>query len=221
MSKLAKLNQGDEIRVIAPSRSLSIVSERGIEQAKQRLEDLGFRVTFGKHVMNKDIQQSSSIARRVEDLHEAFADTNVKGILTAIGGFNSNELLPYIDYELLKNNPKIFCGFSDVTALATAIYAKCDFITYSGPHFSSFAMEGLQDYQTHFFKRALMNDERYTLEASATWSDDAWYLDEVNRTYEAGQWKVYSDGEATGHLIGGNLCTLNLLQGTEIGRAHV
>lgn len=93
-----KLRAGDEIRVIAPSRSLSIVSQEGIEQAKKHLEDLGFHITFGKHVMVRDLHQSSSIEQRVTDLHEAFADPNVKGILTAIGGFNSNELLPYLDY---------------------------------------------------------------------------------------------------------------------------
>lgn len=210
-----KLVPGDEIRVVAPSRSLSIVSEEGIEQAKKGLEDLGFHVTFGQYAMVSDLHHSSSIEQRVTDLHEAFADPNVKGILTAIGGFNSNELLPYLDYDLIRSNPKILCGFSDVTALASAIYAKCGFITYSGPHFSSFAMEGLQAYQMKFFQQALMNDTPFSLEASEQWSDDAWYLDEKNRVYETGEWKVYAEGEATGRLIGGNLCTLNLLQGTE------
>lgn len=215
MIRPKKLMAGDEVRVVAPSRSLSIVSKEGIVQAKMRLEDLGLHVTFGKHVMVSDLHQSSSIEQRVTDLHEAFADPNVKGILTAIGGFNSNELLPYLDYELIRNNPKILCGFSDVTALATAIYAKCGFITYSGPHFSSFAMNGLQAYQTKFFQQVFMNDLPFLLEASEQWSDDAWYIDQQNRTFEAGEWKVYTKGEATGRLIGGNLCTLNLLQGTE------
>lgn len=215
MIRLAKLAPGDEIRVIAPSRSLSIVSQEGIEQAKNRLIDLGFRVTFGKNVAVCDLHQSSSIEQRVEDLHEAFADSHVKGILTAIGGFNSNELLPYVDYELIRNNPKILCGFSDITALAIAIYEKCGIITYSGPHFSSFAMEGLQEYQMKYFQKTLMDDTPYSLEPSIKWSDDAWYNNQEIRTYETGLWKVYSEGEAVGRLIGGNLCTFNLLQGTE------
>lgn len=210
-----KLQVGDEIRVIAPSRSIKILSEDGIVKAQSNLEKLGFKVTFGKNIEVCDLQNSSSIEERIADLHDAFKDPNVKGILTVIGGFNSNELLPYLDYELIQNNPKILCGFSDVTALATAIYTKCGFITYSGPHFSSFGMEGLQAYQTKFFQQALMNNTPFLLEASEQWSDDAWYIDQENRIYEAGEWKVYSEGEATGHLIGGNLCTLNLLQGTE------
>lgn len=210
-----KLKQGDEIRIIAPSRSMKILSEDGIQLAKERLEQLGFQVTFGKHVEVCDRQNSSSIEQRIEDLHDAFSDKNVKGILTVIGGFNSNELLPYIDYELLKANPKILCGFSDITALANAITVKCDFITYSGPHFSSFQMTGLQDFQTSYFKKCFMNDESYTLQPSTKWSDDLWFLDQENRTYEETKWKVYSKGSATGTLFGGNLCTLNLLQGTE------
>lgn len=210
-----KLKHGDEIRVIAPSRSIKILSEDGIQLAKKRLEQLGLKVTFGKHVEVCDLQSSSSIEQRIEDLHDAFSDKNVKGILTVIGGFNSNELLPYIDYELLKANPKILCGFSDITALANAITAKCKFITYSGPHFSSFQMTGLQDYQTTFFKNCLMNEESYLLQPSAKWSDDLWFLDPENRIYEETKWKIYSKGSTTGTLIGGNLCTLNLLQGTE------
>ena len=210
-----KLSIGDEIRIVAPSRSASILSEEGVTQAKKRLEDLGLKVTFGEHIFESDIQNSASIAHRVADLHAAFADKNVKGILTVIGGFNCNELLPYLDYEMMKQNPKILCGYSDITALANAITARCGFMTYSGPHFSSFQMEKAQDYQTTFFKQCLMQDAPYSLHPSEGWSDDAWYLDQDNRIFEPTEWKVYNEGKASGRLYGGNLCTLNLLQGTE------
>ena len=210
-----KLSIGDEIRIVAPSRSASILSEEGIVQAKERLEELGLKVTFGEHIFESDLQNSASIKHRVADLHAAFADRNVKGILTVIGGFNCNELLPYLDYELIKQNQKILCGYSDITALANAITAKCGFITYSGPHFSSFQMEQAQNYQTAFFKSCLMQDVPYMLQPSEQWGDDAWYLDQDNRVFEPTEWKVYSTGKASGKLYGGNLCTLNLLQGTE------
>lgn len=83
-----KLQDGDEIRMIAPSRSMKILSKEGIQFAKKRLEQLGFHVTFRNHVGVSDIQNSFSIEQRVEDLHEAFADKNMKGILTVIGGLN-------------------------------------------------------------------------------------------------------------------------------------
>lgn len=210
-----KLKQGDEIRIIAPSRSASILSEEGVQLAKEQLKNFGFTVSFGKHVFDTDIQNSTSIEQRVEDLHEAFRDENVKGILTVIGGFNSNELLPYIDYELIKKNPKVFCGYSDITAIGTAIATQSDFVTYSGPHFSSFQMKKAQDYQTHFFRQCLMQDAPFELKPSERWSDDAWYMDQENRNFEETVWKTYNDGAASDKLWGGNLCTLNLLQGTK------
>ena len=106
-----KLKSGDEVRVIAPSGSLKIIAEENIDHAVRSIEALGLKVTFGKNVNEVDIMGSSSIASRVEDLHEAFADKNIKAILTVIGGFNSNQLLSYLDYDLIKKNPKIFCGF--------------------------------------------------------------------------------------------------------------
>ena len=214
MNTVQKLQLGDEIRIIAPSRSMSILSEEGIAKAKETLQSLGYIVTFGKHVFECDIQQSSSIASRLEDLHDAFADQHVKAILTAIGGFNCNELLPYIDYELLRANPKILCGYSDITALTNAITAHCHFITYSGPHFSSFQMEELQTYQSHFFSACVANDQPFVLAPSPTWTDDEWYLRNAIRNHRDARWKVYTEGNASGTLFGGNLCTLNLLQGT-------
>lgn len=127
-----KLKIDDEIRVIAPSRSMKILREEVIEIAKGRLEQLGFKVTFGKNVMHSinDDFGCATISDRVEDLHEAFKDKKVKAILTVIGGYNVNQLLDYIDYDLIKENPKIICGFSDITALLNAIYTKTGLVTY-------------------------------------------------------------------------------------------
>ena len=126
-----KLKKGDEIRVISPARSLSIISQEMRDIAIKRLTDIGFKVTYAKHVEEKDDFNSSSIKSRVDDLHSAFKDKNVKGILTVIGGFNSNQILRYLDYDLIKQNPKILCGFSDITALSNAIYRKTGLVTYS------------------------------------------------------------------------------------------
>lgn len=130
-----KLKPGNEIHVIAPSRSLGIIAPELRETACRRLEELGFRVTFSKYAEEMDRFRSSSADSRAEDLHEAFADPGVKGILTAIGGYNSNQLLSRLDYDLIGKNPKVFCGFSDITALQNAIFAKTGLVTYSGPHF--------------------------------------------------------------------------------------
>ena len=214
MDTMHKLQRGDEVRVIAPSRSAAILSADGIALATASLQEIGLRVTYGKHIFDCDMQQSSSIDARIDDLHEAFRDPNVKAILTVIGGFNSNELLPYIDYELLREHPKILCGYSDVTALVHAITAKSGLMTYIGPHFSSFQLRGLHTYQQDAFIQMMMQAKPFSLTASPQWSDDEWYIENAPRTYFEGQWCVYTEGVAEGRVFGGNLCTLNLLQGT-------
>ena len=142
-----KLQKGDEIRIIAPARSLSILSDDVKNNAIKNLEKLGFVVTFSKNCEELDLLDSSSIQSRVSDIHEAFLDTNVKAVLTVIGGFNSNQLLEYIDYDIIINNPKILCGFSDITALANAITVKTGLITYSGLHFVSFGRSAEMEYK--------------------------------------------------------------------------
>jgi muramoyltetrapeptide carboxypeptidase LdcA involved in peptidoglycan recycling len=210
-----KLVEGDQVRVIAPSRSLKIIDENNIKHAIKAIEALGLKVTFGKNVNELDIMSSSSIASRIEDLHVAFADKNVKAILTVIGGFNSNQLLSYIDYDLIKKNPKIFCGFSDITALQNAIYHKSGLITYSGPHFSTFAMKKGFEYTLNYFKNILFNKNKIKILASEQWADDAWFLDQENRIFydNEGYWLIH-EGQANGKIIGGSLSTFQLLHGT-------
>lgn len=211
-----RLKPGDEIRVISPSRSMVIMKEAQVEIAINRLTGLGFQVTFGKNANAHDEFFSSSIEERIEDLHEAFLNPNVKGILAAMGGYNANQLLKYIDYDIIRNNPKVFCGYSDITVLNGAIYNKTGLITYSGPLFSSFGVKHGFEYTLDSFIQAVTNDAPYEIEPSSHWSDDAWYLDQEDRTFvEHEGYFVLQEGQAEGVLIGGNLCTLHLLQGTE------
>lgn len=213
----AKLKKGDEVRVIAPSRSMVILGEDCKKIATEKLEALGLKVTFGKYVMEADSDYlCTSVEHRVEDLNEAFKDKNVKAILTVIGGFNSNQMLDYIDYEAIKENPKIFCGFSDITALSNSIYAKTGLVTYSGPHYSSFGMLKGFEYTLEYFKKMFFEDKEIEIKSSKEWSDDAWFIDQENREFIKNDGMfVINEGEAEGEIVGGNLCTLNLLQGTE------
>jgi muramoyltetrapeptide carboxypeptidase len=211
-----KLKQGDEIRIIAPARSLSLLLEKNIEGAKKNLEKQGFKVTFAKNCREKDLMISSSIHSRIEDIHSAFSDKNAKAIISAIGGFNSNQLLSHLNYTLIKQNPKIFCGYSDITALANAIYAKTKLVTYSGPHFSTWAMEKEFEYTVNYFKKCLMQQDEFYVKPSETWSDDHWYIHQNNRKPIPNDgFTILNKGVCTGTILGGNLCTFNLLQGTE------
>lgn len=211
-----KLKTGDTVAVVAPARSLSIISPECRERANQRLASLGLKVILGKHVEESDDFASSSIASRVEDLHEAFANKEIKAILTVVGGFNSNQLLKYLDWDLIKNNPKILSGFSDITALNNAIYAKAGLVTYSGPHYSTFGQKLYFDYTLDHFVKCLFNEDPFIVNPSSQWTDDDWWKDQDKRQpiSNEGYW-VINQGEAEGTILGGNLCTLNLLQGTE------
>jgi len=211
-----KLKVGDEVRVVAPSRSLAIISPESREIANKRFQELGLKLSFGKHVEERDDFASSSIVSRVEDLHEAFKDKNVKAILTVIGGFNSNQLLRYIDWEVIKSNPKILCGFSDITALNNAFFAKTGLVTYSGPHYSSFGQKLYFDYTLDYFKKCLFSEEPFDIKPSDSWSDDTWYKNQDDRKLIPNSgWLVLNEGKTEGIILGANLCTFNLLQGTE------
>ena len=195
-----KLKPGDEVRVIAPSRSMKILGEDCKKLATERLEALGLKVTFGKHVMEADPDyMCASRDARVEDLNEAFRDKNVKAILTVIGGFNSNQLLDYIDYEAIKENPKIFCGFSDITALSNAIHAKTGLVTYSGVHYSSFGMLKGFEYSLEYFKKMFFQEDEFEVVSSKEWSDEAWFIDQENRHFEENEGMyVINEGKAEG-----------------------
>lgn len=211
-----KLKSGDEVRIVAPSRSLAIISKEVRRIANDRFSALGLKLSFGKHVEEKDDFASSSIKSRIEDLHDAFLDKNVKAIITAIGGFNSNQLLRYLDWDLIKNNPKIFCGYSDITALNNAIFAKTGLVSYSGPHYSTFGQELYFDYTLEYFKKCLLSENPFEILPSEEWSDDEWYKNQKERNLIKNDgFLVINEGLASGTIIGANLCTLNLLQGTE------
>jgi len=209
-----KLKKGDEIRIISPSASIERVG--GFEDnliAKKRLENLGFRVTFGKHILENDEFYSSSVSSRVSDFHDAFSDKNVKAIMTTIGGFNSNELLTHIDWDIVRSNQKMFFGYSDTTSLHNAIRAMTHQITYYGPCYSSFKMDELQEYQTTEWLRAALNNS-FDLEPSDVWISDLWFDKSLPRHPLTNKWKVYTLGEATGISTGGNIQTYCLQAGT-------
>lgn len=212
----SKLKTGDEIRIISPSSSMNILSDETITIAKNTLENLGFKVTISQYAKDVDdeLYNTASIEKRVSDIHDAFKDKNVKAILTSIGGFNSNQILDYLDYDLIKDNPKILCGYSDITAILNAIYSRTGLITYYGPHFSTFGIKYNNEYTVkHFMK--MNNQEEIEINPSNKWSNDLWFLDQENRTLiDNDGYKVISKGTSEGTIIGGNLCTLNLLQGT-------
>ena len=211
-----KLKAGDELRVIAPARSMSVISQETQSIANQIIKELGLKISFGKHINESDAFDSSSIKSRIKDLHDAFRDKGVKAIVSVIGGFNSNQLLNYIDWDLIKKSPKIFCGYSDITALNNAIFAKCGLVNYSGPSYSSLGKIIDNEYTIDYFKKCLFENDPINILPSEKWDDRDWWKNQKDdRSFKNPGWKIINSGRAEGTILGANLCTLNLLQGTK------
>lgn len=213
-----KLKAGDKIRVIGPALSLSKPSINKFKEASiKNFASIGLNLSFSKNINEIDDFGSSSIKSRLKDLHEAFADQSIKMIVTVCGGFNSNQLLKYIDYNLIKKNPKIFCGYSDITALANTIFAKTGLVTYSGPDFLHFGENIEFKYTLDYFQKCFFSSQAFTIKPSSRWRDDVLNSSPENskKIFKNDGFWLINKGQASGKIIGGNQCTLNLLQGTE------
>jgi len=216
MIQPAKLSQGSGMRVIAPARSLALLSEETQNNANKRITEIGLTLSFGEHVRERDAFISSSIQSRVADIHAGFLDPSVQYLSTVIGGYNSNQLLSYLDYDLIRTHPKIFCGYSDITALSNAIYAKTGLITYSGPHYANFGDLMGFDYSLEYLKKCLFTDESFEVLPSPHWNNDEWWIDQRRRIDIPNVGFItIQPGEATGTVVGGNLRTFHYLAGTE------
>ena len=211
-----KLQSGDTVMVIAPSDSLGMISQGMRDRADERLHELGLRVVYADNVEELNDWESSSVQSRVSDLHQAFQDPRVKAIIPAVGGYNCNQLLRYIDWDIIKRNPKILLGYSDITALHNAIMAKTGLVTYNGPNYISLGEKYYIDYTLTYLARCLFESDPFIVQPSEYWSDDNWYDDQEDRTFYSNPgYLPIHEGTARGAIIGGNQRTLQLLHGTD------
>lgn len=182
------LKEGDTVAIIAPAGEV-IFDE--IIKAKAYLESQNLRVVLGKNLFKSCRYMSGTDEERVEDLHEAFLDSSVNAILCARGGYGSIRLIKHIDFNILKNNPKIFCGYSDITALSLIFAKYADLITFSGPMAQS-DFNDVTDFTAKSFFKVLSGGEEEYLSA-----------------------KAYKFGCAEGIIWGGNLSTVVSLCGID------
>ena len=217
-----KLKVGDEIRVLALSRSLGGImqfagfTENDVEFAAGQLEALGLKVTFGRHVRECNAHLTASPEHRLADFHEAITNPSVKAILSVTGGMGAIQILDGIDYAKIRAHPKIICGYSDNAFFCNAILARTGVATYYGPNFGTLMERRAGDYTARNFQACLFSDAAMELCPAPQWSDDAWAKDQENRTfhYAEGFWAIQA-GEAEGTVNGGSYYALNLLKGTD------
>jgi len=216
-----KLGAGDEIRVLALSRSIGGlkqypgIADADVDHARQALESFGVRVSFGSHVMENDGNLTTSVGARLEDWYEALNDSKVKAILAVTGGMGAIQLLDALDFRQVAAHPKILCGYSDIAFLCNAIFARTGIVTYYGPHFSTFMMRKGSDYLRYYFRACLFDAQPFDAVPSAEWSDDNWIKEQENRHYHPNEgWWGINEGEAEGTILGGSFFALNLFPRT-------
>ncbi len=204
--KPRRLLKGDTIGVIAPS---SGVSGQTFDEALQNLEDLGFKTKVGKYARGGRGFLSGTDNERLHDLHWAFKTREIKAVWCMRGGYGASRLLPKIDYKLIKKNPKILVGFSDITALHIAIFRKTGLVTFHGPVGTS----NFTDYtKTQLLNTLMRPTKRYEVK-----------LPDVPEggNPELYKTRVITPGKCTGRLIGGNLSLLSAMTGTPYGLRKV
>lgn len=204
----SKLERGGTLAVVSPSYPLETVTSKSRIIASRRLKSLGLNTVIHEGV--------DTIEERVSEIHEAYLNPRIDGLISSIGGYRANQILNDIDWDIVAKNPKPFIGFSDITVVLNAIYAKTGATTYLGPHFSTFGQVHFDEFTARSFKDVLMNNQMTRIETSEAWTDDLWFMDQEDRNpiENEGRWHI-QDGNFRGTAIGGNLCSMNLLQGTE------
>lgn len=221
---LAKsLKPGDTIGFFSASAPATVTAPNRFSRGKTFLEEKGFTLKAGALTGKSDFYRSGSIAERAEELNQLIRDPQVRCIMSTIGGNNSNSLLPWLDYDALRADPKIIIGYSDTTALLAGIYAKTGLITFYGPalvaSFGEFPPLVHQTYQS--FIDVLMGPQaghyRYTLPEK--WSDERLNWDDLQavrpKTLYKNTCRFEGEGSIEGRVMGGNLNTLSGIWGSD------
>jgi muramoyltetrapeptide carboxypeptidase len=190
-----KIKKGDCIGVVAPSDPIIGDNVEELNRAKEIVEKYGFKVKLSKNIYSNSYSYSSSAKEKAEDINEMFKDKEVKMIWCAKGGENSNSIFEYLDYELIKKNPKIICGYSDITSITNIITQKTGLVTFSGTNFKTIAT----DETSYSYNEAIKRFMEGNLEIGT----------------DKEEYTTINEGLAEGNLIGGNL---SLIRGMVAGK---
>lgn len=195
--KPKKLKKGDVIGLISPASFPSDFTR--IEKGVRYLEKLGYRVEVGKNIGKELGYLAGSDEQRLEDLHGMFKNKEIKGIFAVRGGYGSGRLLDKINYSLIRRNPKIFVGYSDITTLQLAFLQKAGLVTFAGPMVAvDFYKEEVDPFTEEFFWRIVTSDRK------------------IGRITNPMNEPFYclNKGRGEGRLVGGNLALIASLIGT-------
>lgn len=195
------LNAGDTVGLI--SSGFRVPEDQQIQFASERLQTLGLKVKYGRSVFHRDGYFAGRNEERAADINEMFADPQVKAIFELRGGWGSNLLLNKINYQLIKQHPKIIIGYSDITSLLLAIHAKTGLVTFHGP----LVFDPMPAFTTQYLKDVLFTGKAVVFQNPVDSSEDD-LIHTENRI------QLINGGTATGPLLGGNLTTLTSMLGS-------
>ncbi|MFZ5551605.1 MAG: S66 peptidase family protein [Bacteroidota bacterium] len=188
------LKKGDKIAITSPAGALR--DHKDADKFQKLLEELGFEVVMGMTVKAKHGYFSGTDDMRLNELHKFFSDKSIKGIVCMKGGYGCARIIDKIDYEMIRNNPKIFMGFSDITALIHSIYHYSGLITFHGPVGNS----SWNEYSINYITKTIITGEKVKYFPGN---------DAINDKIT-----TLVPGKAEGKIAGGNLSVLCSLAGT-------
>ena len=194
------LARGDTVGLVSPSSATD--DSFDLQLAREAMEALGFQVKTGAHYDARRGHLAGSDAERAGDLNAMFADKSVKAIICTRGGSGAARLLPLLDYDAIRRNPKVLLGYSDITALHSAIHAKTGLVTFHGQIGSG----SWNAFNVDQFQRVLLDRELVEYRNKIEAGDEL--VPRRNRTI------TIRGGKARGELVGGNLSVLTALAGS-------
>lgn len=198
-----RLVPGDTIALVSPASAT--FNSLDLQIARESLEALGFKVRQGEHMMERHGYLAGSDKARAEDINKAFADRSIAGIHAIRGGWGSARVLPHLDFDTIRRNPKVLIGYSDITALLLSIYARSGLVTFHGP----IGLGRWDAWSLDYYRRVLMNGEAVTYSNKQGISSERNSLVQVEfRTMTT------TPGKARGRLLGGNLTVLTAVLGS-------
>jgi muramoyltetrapeptide carboxypeptidase len=200
--KPKRLAAGDTVALVSPASAT--FNSVDLQIAKESLEALGFKVKPGEHMLERHGNLAGDDKARAEDLNKAFADKSIAAIHAIRGGWGSARVLPFLDYDSIKRNPKILIGYSDITALHMAINGKTGLTTFHGP----IGLGRWDSWSVDYYKRVLMAGEAVTFSPKQGLSDRNSLVQTEFRV------QTITPGKARGRLLGGNLTVLTAILGS-------
>jgi muramoyltetrapeptide carboxypeptidase len=195
--KAERIRPGDKVGLVNPATAA--FESEPIEIMTDALRSLGLDVVLGNNYYNRHGYFAGTDADRASDLNTLFRDSSVRMIF-ARGGWGSARVLPLLDYEAIRSNPKVLLGYSDATALLTGVHAKTGLVTFHGP-------SPLNSFSAEYFRRIVMNGEQVTMINPTDITEDTLVQTE-NRV------QTINSGKATGRILGGNLTVLTTIMGS-------